>query len=167
MELTSVVAVSGDVLNESAAERHVHDLNTAADREDRSIGGQGRIHDGEFDVVVPCVDAVQLGCRGLLAVAHRIDVPATVQNECLTARDQRGNRRGIEIDRRHDHRNAAGPRDGIGVQAAGSVSLTANTFGFGDLATDDGDDGLHSIDSQRCRGVTVRRPRTRRRARLR
>jgi hypothetical protein len=70
-----------DVLNQSAAEGDVHDLESATDRQYRKTPVEGGTDEREFGRVVPSVDPVQLVGGGSLAVARRVDVAAAVQND--------------------------------------------------------------------------------------
>ena len=142
------------MLLQRAAERDVQHLHPTADRQERDVAIQRVAHDGEFDRVVLCDDAVELFGRRLLAVPTRVDVATAVQHDAVDPVEQR-RQGGRQIgDRRQHERNPTGALYAEEVVPTGGERDATYSLGFVGEAPDDED--------QRCGHGSQRIPAARR-----
>ena len=109
-----IAELIGDVCDEVPAQGDVQELHAAADAEDGQPGTrQSGARQRQLETIPLLRDAV-VGVVVSAAVVRRIDVPTAGQ-------DQPGNRveplRGLALDGRKDHRDAARHADGVDVLA--------------------------------------------------
>ena len=102
-----------DVLHERAAERDVHDLRAAADRERGDASLVGRAGQRELVAVAPAMRRARFGVRGLPKM-RRVDVLAAGEHESRDVGQRRDGDYGI--DRRQDERDESGRGEGVGVR---------------------------------------------------
>ena len=131
---------------EGSAASHVQDLHAAADPEDRELATVGGPDQRELDRVDSRLGRAELGV-GLGAVGARLNVGATGQAHAVDPVEQRVDRVGPE--QRHDHRNAAGALDRLGIQRGErhlelrrlALRPRAHVLGPSKLRGGDGDQG--------------------------
>lgn len=131
------MGIGTKVLNQRSAVGNIDHLQSATNGQQRYFFGECVASDGDFDLVVREVDAVQLRCRRLLPVANRIDVATTVQNDSVATRQQ-SLEAIVEVDYwRNDDRNSTRASNGVGVGATDAKGFAAYARGFGNFATND------------------------------
>ena len=117
------VTERGHVLDQRAAERHVHQLMAAGDTEDR----QARLERGpdqrQFEVVPFGIDAVDLRGRGL-AIPTGLDVAAAGNQEAVDALERRGDEVGAQ--HRQDDRHSPGVDHAVDVVPVGEVGAATS-----------------------------------------
>src|SRR5918996_1419479 len=101
----------GQVLDEIAAQRDVHDLAPATDGEDGHVAGKGRLEEHELGAVAVGADVLRLGVR-VGAVAGGIEVGAAREEEAVEGVERLLRPAGA---RRHEQRPPAGALHGADV----------------------------------------------------
>ena len=104
----------GQVLVESATERHIQHLGTAADSQKRQVPGNGGREQAIFPGVTVTARFVCLGMRDL-PVARRIDIFAAADDESVESVEHSARDCGIDSLGRQQHGDAAGAIDRIEV----------------------------------------------------
>jgi hypothetical protein len=102
-----------EVLMKRPAAGDVQDLHPAADPEDRQVSAIGRPDERQLDGIRAWLGGSELG-MWLLAVDARLQVRPAGEAHAIDTVEQGRDRVGAQ--QRHDHRDAAGALDGLGIQ---------------------------------------------------
>jgi hypothetical protein len=75
-----------DVLNQGASERDVHELDAAANAEDRDTTAQRGVEEIDFELIAIGVDSIGRGVDVVIPVPYWIDVRPSTQKEAVNDR---------------------------------------------------------------------------------
>ena len=73
--------LGGDILNQCSPQRNVHDLDAAANAEDRDTTVQRRVEEIDFELIAIRIDAIRCRVDVIVAVPRWINVRPSTQEE--------------------------------------------------------------------------------------